>query len=326
MATVLGTLGKWPIAPPALFLKNQRFPFPSLLGYTRRMSNLAFSLIIISAVMHATWNVLVKRSRHKTVFIWWMFAVSSMLFTAILPLVPEPFRWPGNETLLMVGIGSVSFMLYHLLNGRAYQGGDLSVVYPLSQTSMVYVPIWGVILLGERLSFSGAGGILLVILGTFSVQMQRVTFSEMARPFRDLKSSSVRAALLAGFVYSIGSIAEKTGVRHYAPFYFTYFLILSMLLLMTVNLSRPKYRMLVGAEFRENWRPILCSGPVVVTSFLTFRYGLNLAPVGYAVPVRQVSIMVGVLIGIFFLREEFGRIRLLSALLIVAGAVLIRFG
>ncbi|HBG04763.1 MAG: hypothetical protein A2075_19480 [Geobacteraceae bacterium GWC2_58_44] len=290
------------------------------------MSNLAFSLIVFSAVMHAIWNMLVKRSRHKTIFIWWMFVASFAIFSAGLPLVPEPFRWPGIETLLMVAIGAVCFVLYHLLNGRAYQDGDLSVVYPLSQTSMVYVPIWGVALLGERFSIPGAGGILLVILGTFSLQMQSITLAELARPFRDLNSPSVRAALSAGFVYSIGSVAEKAGVRHYSPLYFTYFLVLTMLLLMTMNLCRPKYRMLIATEFRHNWRPILCSGPVVMASFLTFRFGLNLAPVGYAVPVRQVSIMVGVLIGVLFLREAFGRIKLFSALLIVAGAVLIRFG
>jgi len=45
------------------------------------------------------------------------------------------------------------------------------------------------------------------------------------------------------------------------------------------NLARPKYGMLTVAEFRENGRPILCSGPVVMMSVLTFRYGLNLAPV-----------------------------------------------
>ena len=290
------------------------------------MSNLAFSLIVISAVMHAIWNLLVKRSRHKTVFIWWMFVATFVIFTAALPFMPEIFHQPGGETLKMIGIGSVCYVLYHLLNGRAYQGGDLSVVYPLSQSSMIYVPIWGVVLLGERFSIQGVAGILLVIFGTFLVQMQKITFAELGRPFRDLNSPSVRAALLAGFIYSIGSIAEKTGVRHYSPLYFTYFLLLSMLLLMTVNLARPKYRMLIGPEFRENWRPILYSGPIVMTSFLTFRYGLNLSPVGYAVPVRQVSIMVGVVIGILFLRESFGRIRLSSALIIVAGAVLIRSG
>lgn len=290
------------------------------------MSNLAFTLIIISAVMHALWNLLVKRSRHKTVFIWWMFLVAAIIFTAILPLAPEPFSWPGRETVLMLAIGAVSFVLYHLFNGRAYRNGDLSVIYPLSQTSMVYVPIWGVTLLGERLSLVGLCGILLVILGTFSVQMQRLTLIELTRPFRDLRSSSVQAALAAGFIYSIGSVAEKTGVKYYPPLYFTYFLVLAMLLMMTLNLCRAKYRLAIAEEWRENWRPILCSGPVVMASFLTFRYGLNLARVGYAVPVRQVSIMVGVLIGIFFLRESFGRIRLLSAALIMTGAVLIRFG
>lgn len=290
------------------------------------MSNLAFSLIVFSAVMHAIWNTLVKRSRHKTVFIWWMFVTSMVPFTAILPLVNERFTWPAGDTILMIGIGSVSFVLYHLLNGRAYHGGDLSIVYPLSQTSMVYVPIWGVLILGEHLSAAGISGILLVIFGTFSLQMQRPSWVELSRPFRDLKSSSVRFALSAGFIYSIGSIAEKNGVRHYPPVFFTYFLVLAMLSLMTVNLCRPKYRSAVMTELQTNWRLILWSGPTVLASFLSFRYGLNMARVGYAVPVRQVSIMVGVLIGIFFLKESFGRMRLIAASLIVAGAVLIRFG
>ena len=114
------------------------------------MSNLAFSLIVISAGMHAIWNLLVKRSRHKTVFIWWMFVASFSIFTVNLPFTPEPFQVPNTGTLQMVGIGAACYVIYHLLNGRAYQDGDLSVIYPLSQTAMIYVPIWGALLLGER--------------------------------------------------------------------------------------------------------------------------------------------------------------------------------
>lgn len=290
------------------------------------MTALSFTLIILSAVMHALWNTLVKRSRHKTVFIWWMFIASGGLFSLALPLLPEQFRWPGTETILMIVTGAVCFVLYHLFNGRAYQEGDLSIVYPLSQTSMIYVPVWGITLLGEKLSLQGICGILLVILGTYSVQLQHLSLTELLRPFRDLRSRSVRFALMAGFIYSIGSIAEKTGVRYYSPLLFTYFLVLTMLLLMTINLSRPKYRCLIKEELCEHWGLILCSGPVMMASFLTFRYGLSMAPVSYAVPVRQVSIMVGVLIGILFLGESFGRIRLISALFILAGAALIRFG
>ncbi|WP_298267597.1 EamA family transporter [Geobacter sp.] len=290
------------------------------------MSTLAFSLIVISAVMHALWNLLVKRSRHKTVFIWWMFVASGGLFTVTLPLVPEPFRWPDPATLLLVAAGAVCFVLYHLFNGRAYRGGDLSMVYPLSQTSMVYVPVWGMSILGERLTTPGIAGIMLVILGAYSVQMERVSLGEFIRPFRNLGSSPVRNALAAGFIYSLGSIAEKTGVRHYSPLYFTYFLVLIMLGLMTLNLLRPCYRRHIAIELREHWRLILASGPVMMASFLTFRYGLNLSPMSYAVPVRQVSILVGVLIGILFLGEACGRIRLGAALVILAGALLIRLG
>jgi drug/metabolite transporter (DMT)-like permease len=290
------------------------------------MSQLAFTLIIISAVMHACWNLLVKRSRHKTVFIWWMFVASGGLFSLTIPLLPGHFRPPDARTLVLVCIGAVCFVLYHLFNGRAYRGGDLSVAYPLSQTAMVYVPVWGILLLGERLSLSGVCGILLVIFGTFSLQMQRMSLCELLRPFRNLRSRSVRDALTAGFIYSIGSVAEKCGVRDYSPLYFTYILVLIMLFLMSFNMLRPRYRALIGAELREHWGLILCSGPVMMASFLTFRYGLNLSPVSYAVPVRQVSIVIGVLIGILFLKESFGRIRLVSAILIVAGAALIRFG
>jgi drug/metabolite transporter (DMT)-like permease len=290
------------------------------------MTPLAFSLIVISAFMHAIWNLLVKRSRHKTVFIWWMFVASLGLFTLTLPFSPDPYRHPDTFTLCLTAAGAVCFVLYHLFNGRAYKSGDLSVIYPLSQTSMVYVPIWGVLLLGEKPSIAGVVGILLVITGAYTIQMQDISLAELLRPFRDLRSGPVRAALAAGFIYSIGSIAEKTGVNNYSPFYFTYYLVGFMFVLMSMNLARLRYRQHIGAELREHWRLILCSGPVMMASFLTFRYGLNLAPVSYAIPVRQVSILIGVLIGIFFLGESCGRIRLASALLILAGAAIIRFG
>jgi len=302
------------------------FVSPPRLDYNVAMSNLAFMLIVTSSMTHAIWNLLVKKSRHKTVFIWWMFVISSTLFTMLLPFITEPFTWPDLRTAVMFTIGATCFVLYHLLNGRAYRSGDLSIVYPLTQTSIIYVPIWGFLLLGEQISLTGLAGILLVILGTYSVQLQRLAISDLIRPFRDLRSQSVQASLAAGFIYSIGSVAEKTGVNNYSPLYFTFFMVITMLLLMSLNMLRPKYYQPIREELRENWRPIMLSGPVIMTSFLTFRYGLNMTPVSYAVPVRQVSIIMGVLIGILFLKESFGRIRLVSAAVVLAGVFLIRMG
>ncbi|MBE0596132.1 MAG: EamA family transporter, partial [Desulfuromonadales bacterium] len=196
----------------------------------------------------------------------------------------------------------------------------------LAQTSMLYVPLWGVLLLGETLSPVGLAGILLVLVGAYSVQLRQLSAAEILRPFRSLGEPAVQAALAAGFIYSVGAVIDKTGVNIYPPFYFTYLLVMFMLLYMSLNLLRQRYRGRVSAEWHSSRRLILISGPIMMGSFLTFRYGLQLAPMSYAVPVRQVSLLIGVLIGTFFLGEICGRIRCTAALLILAGVFLIRFG
>ena len=290
------------------------------------MSSLALILIVFSALMHALWNLLVKRSRDKTAFIWWMFCFSGAMFNLTLLFVPEPFP-PLTGRILLLGLaGAFCFVGYHLFTGRAYRQGDLSLTYPLAQTSMVYVPVWGIVLLGERLSLLGAAGILLIIFGAYCIQLRALSLSEMLRPFRSLSDVSVQAALAAGFVYSVGSVIDKTGVMDYHPLYFTYLLVMFMFAIMSCNLLRPSQRSRIATEWQHSLPLVLLSGPIMMGSFISFRYALKMAPLSYAVPVRQVSLLIGVLIGVLFLSETCGRIRILAALLILAGVFLVRLG
>ncbi|MGB9080146.1 MAG: DMT family transporter [Desulfuromonadaceae bacterium] len=290
------------------------------------MSYSAFTLIAFSGIMHALYNLYIKQSRNKTVFIWWMFSCSTGLFTALMPFLPGPFPRPGTDVILLAAAGAFCFVLYHLFTGRAYQSGDLSLSYPLTQTSMVYVPLWGGLLLGEQLSKIGLWGILIVFTGGYLLQMRRVSMQEMLRPFGSLVEPSVQAALAAGFVYSLGAIVDKIGVTSYPPLYFTYLLVVSMLALMTINILRPRHRSQIIREWRDNRRLILTGGPLMMASFISFRYGLALSPMSYAVPVRQASVVAGVLIGALILGESCGRIRFAASLMILAGICLIRFG
>ena len=106
-----------------------------------------------------------------------MFCCSGSLFSLSLWFIPEPFPAVSPQILLLGLAGSVCFVAYHLFTGRAYQSGDLSLTYPLAQTSMIYVPLWGVLLLGERLTLHGAAGILLVLFGAYCIQLGRWSFS-----------------------------------------------------------------------------------------------------------------------------------------------------
>lgn len=286
----------------------------------------AFILIAFSGIMHAFYNLLIKQSRHKTVFIWWIFSSSTALFTALMPFLPGQFPRPDADIMLLVVAGALCFVLYHLFTGRAYQSGDLSLSYPLTQTSMIYVPLWGIMVLDEQLSRIGLCGIMVVFTGGYLLQMRRVSMQELLRPFGSLVEPSVQAALAAGFVYSLGAIVDKIGVTSYPPLYFTYLLVVSMLALMTMNILRPRYRTQILSEWRDNRRLILTGGPLMMASFISFRYGLALSPMSYAVPVRQASIVAGVLIGVLILGESCGRIRFTASLLILSGICLIRFG
>jgi len=286
----------------------------------------AFALIAFSGIMHALYNLVIKQSRNKTVFIWWLFCCSTGLFTVVMPFLPGPFPLPDVEIMLLAVAGAFCFVLYHLFTGRAYQSGDLSLSYPLTQTSMIYVPLWGVLLLGEHLSQLGLLGIMIVLAGGYLLQMRRVTMQELLRPFGSLVEPPVQAALAAGFIYSLGAVVDKIGVTSYPPLYFTYILVVSMLVLMTLNILRSRHRSQIISEWRDSRRLILTGGPLMMASFVTFRYGLALSPMSYAVPVRQSSIIAGVMIGALILNESCGRIRFSASLLILAGICLIRFG
>ncbi|MDY0291536.1 MAG: EamA family transporter [Desulfuromonadaceae bacterium] len=289
------------------------------------MENLALLLIFCSALMHALWNLLVKQSRDKTVFIWWMFVNAWTLMTLVVLVRAEAL--PLTLELMWVSAAAaVCFVLYHWLGGYAYRVGDLSVTYPLAQTSMVYVPVWGVLILGEQLSVVGIFGIALIVIGAYGIQMRRLSWQDALYPLTCMQDRSVRAALLAGFIYSIGAVLDKIGVNGYPAFDFTYILVFFMLIFMTLNLLRPCYRGRVLAEARHHPWLVAISGPVIMASFLSFRAGLSLAPVSYAVPVRQISILIGVAIGLLFLGETCGRIRLGFAALILSGVFFIWHG
>jgi drug/metabolite transporter (DMT)-like permease len=122
------------------------------------MDTLALLLIVFSALMHALWNLLVKQSRDKTVFIWWMFFCSFSLMSVFMFGSGRALPELSPRSLLLAASAAVCFVLYHWFTGVAYREGDLSMTYPLAQTSMLYVPLWGVLLLGESLSLEGCSG------------------------------------------------------------------------------------------------------------------------------------------------------------------------
>src|SRR5687768_3887390 len=123
----------------------------------------ALFLVVLSAFLHASWNVAAKGSGAPAPFIF----VSDLAGLAILLPVFLFFRLSDltAEVWLMVLLTGIIHGVYAWSLTLAYETGDLSLVYPISRSTPAFVPFLAVPFLGERVSLMGGAGIALVMIG-----------------------------------------------------------------------------------------------------------------------------------------------------------------
>ena len=103
-----------------------------------KMDPTAIGLILISAVFHASWNGLVKRSPDQESFLWWMSLTSLLTLLPVFYIILPDWSLPLNALPFLL-ISGVAQSLYFLFLGKAYEYGDLSIVYPLTRSSPLFV-------------------------------------------------------------------------------------------------------------------------------------------------------------------------------------------
>jgi drug/metabolite transporter (DMT)-like permease len=290
------------------------------------MSSTALALILLSAVLHAGWNLILKTSRHKLAFNTFMHGSAIAIFSAYWLIHRGTIPLPDGPVLPLALAGGLFFSLYHLCLTASYDRIDVSLAYPLTMSAPLYIPLWAYIFLGERLSVVGFGGIVVVFLGAYILQMRELSWIGLSLPLRNIRMPGFVLAVSAGVFYSVGAVVDKQGVTVADVFVYTYYLdiVLFLFLLGNTSLTTPASHFL--EEIRERWPQGLLAGFVLFSSFITYRIGLQAAKVSYASSVRQASAIIGVLGGILLFRERFGRIRLIGALLIAAGIAFIKLG
>lgn len=290
------------------------------------MPSSALIIILLSAAMHAGWNLILKTARHKLAFNVFMHASAIAIFSAYWLLRYGSIPPPAGPVLPLALAGGFFFSIYHACLTASYERADVSLAYPLTTTGPLYIPLWAYIFLDERLSLLGMAGILIVFLGAYFLQMRELSRTGLSFPLRNMRLPGVLLALSAGIFYSVGAIVDKRGVTVADVFVYTYYLDIALFLFLLVAAVLTTSRDRFLEEFRAHWPRAIAAGLVLFLSFTTYRVGLRLAKVSYAVSVRQASAVVGVLGGILLFRERFGRIRLIGAILIALGVACIRAG
>ena len=291
------------------------------------MTAASLILVLLSALAHSTWNLLLKRSSDKEAFVWWLLVSGSVLLAPLggILLWQNPIG-PTGWWLVLTTI--VVHIFYFVLLGRGYTQGDLSLVYPIARGGgTMLIPVLAVIILGERIEPLAIVGVVAIVLGIYTVSWWGNFRQLISHPLAILKNPGTRYAILTGLTISCYSLVDKIGVAHVQPFLYMY--------LMTLGTAMGLTPYVLGKQgVRKGWKAAklefkLNYLQIVVAGLLTYlAYGLVLTAfswsrVSYVAPAREVGIVFGVLMGVFILKEPFGRGRLIGSGVIVLGLALI---
>jgi uncharacterized membrane protein len=264
----------------------------------------AFGLVIAAAVLHATWNVLLKASGDRLVTA----AVQSMAGAVILApaLVATGIpvaRWASLAASAAFHLG------YGLTLIGAYDRGDLSVVYPVARGSAPLLTAAGAaLLLDDSPGVWGMLGVVLIAAGILAVTRGR--------------RGGIIWALACGTFISGYTLVDGAAVRAEGGSlrYTATLFLLNAVTLGTLAIGRRGWRRFRDAARSGGARQML-GGSASAAAYLLVLIAVRWAPLAGVAALRETSVVFGALAGWRLLGEPFGRVRVVAAAVIAAGVV-----
>jgi drug/metabolite transporter (DMT)-like permease len=289
------------------------------------MTLLSLALLVLAAGLHALSNALIKSSRDKLAFTWWMLTATVIIGLPLIFFVGQP---PLIGWAIILVSGLIEALYFSTLT-RAYSLGDLSQVYPVARGSApLFVLLWALVFLGERPTPIGVGGILIVVIGLYLVNLP--SLADWRRPLLGFRSPAARWALMTGLLISIYSAIDKVGVRYVDPLPYLYLFLGVTWITLSAQWLNSDRRAALCAEVQIDRRRVLLTATAVAilgsSAYALVLAALRLSPVSYVSPVRELSVVFGAWIGVQFLGEQGGRLRIFAALLVALGIIIIALG
>jgi drug/metabolite transporter (DMT)-like permease len=269
-------------------------------------------VVLLGALLHASWNLLVKAGRDTHVATASVYIGAAVIAGLALPFLLSPARASWPYLAASTGIE----VLYGVLLAAAYRVGDLGHAYPLMRgTAPLLVAIGSSALIGERLSAAVWTGVALVSAGVLSMIFD-------ARS-RGLSGAATRLALLNAAVIAAYTTVDGLGARlSRQPVAYSFWLSLLVGVPWLIWVAvRHEYR---WANVRRQLPAVAVGGACSVGSYTLALWAMTRAPVAAVAAVRETAIVFGTLLGALVLHERLTWVRTVAAVAIVLGVWAIR--
>ena len=221
---------------------------------------------------------------------------------------------------LFVLISTILEAIYFGILTYAYNDNDFSLVYPVARgAAPALVVIWSALFLNEIPSSGGLLGIAMIVCGLAIIGATSLLQNPTGKPhFR-----GIVIALSVALVISIYTLVDGFAVKHGPALPYG----LSLFMLMPV-FTTPLIVRHYGWEhslktFKNQPARLILVGILAVVAYLFALFAYSIAPVNYSEAIREVSVVMGAFAGWYFLGEQMGKIRVLGAVVIFAGIVMI---
>ncbi|HEX4374780.1 MAG TPA: DMT family transporter [Puia sp.] len=282
------------------------------------MSLYVLVLVLTAAVLHATWNLLAKKTKGKTPFIWLQYIASNILYLPFLFFQTNLGHTIYSQTLLWFSLSSAVLHLgYFIVLQKGYRNADLSVVYPLARGSAPLVSfIAAIVFLHEQLKLSSAIGLLLIIAGVLII-----TGLSFKKENNSKIMTGITYGVLTGLFIALYTFNDAIAIKKYAvsPLtltlatnFFSAVLLLPFVLPQKDELKR---------EIKMHKWIIIAIALLSPAAYILVLQALKYAPLSVVAPAREISILLGVFMGSRVFNEKDGKRRLIASVLILGGII-----
>lgn len=293
------------------------------------MSAFAVSLLFLSAIAHASWNLFGKKAADAGLSFYLVAVlVSALIYIPILMVGINWFDQLPSKYWLLVGFAGVAEAIYMVGLSGAYQYGSLGLSYPIARAlPVLFVPIGSFIIFGETLELLPILGIVLVVCGMFGLlRLDGLSSNKV------YMIGFAMVAALGTMAYSIIDYQALKIARQYLPdqpkwkisIFYAACQGIATVPVLSLILVMPKQRKKLKHTIVSQGHIAAMAGLVMTGTYalVLFSY-MFVTNVSYAVAFRQLSIPIGVLLGAIFLKEHISMRMGFANIVLLAGLVLI---
>lgn len=278
------------------------------------MEPVAIAGALLSAVLHASWNAMIRASPNPPAAMaaqmWWsaLIVAPGLLATGL----PALLSWPWIAASTLANLLTVNALL------KAYEHGGFGTIYPIQRAiSVLCVVPLAALLVGELPGPYALGGIVLIAaaLMLIGISVRR----DAAFPLPALLWTMAAGATTALYVLSDAKGVRLSG----SPWAYGFAVSITNAVAMSL------WQRTLGSPVSlivRHWRRALPAGFAAVISYQLILLVFTLAPIAPAAALRDTSALFAILIAVLVMKEPFGRLRFAAVLLAALAVPLLRLG